>query len=59
MVASVGALDEGKLESNFMRVPLGRMGQPDEVGNMFAFLLSDESSYITGTTCIVDGGMLC
>lgn len=59
MVSAIGALDEGKLESVFSRVPLGRMGTPDEAANLFCFLLSDESSYITGATYIVDGGMLC
>lgn len=58
MVASVGALDEGKLGSTFDRVSLKRMGKPDEAANLFIFLLSDESSYITGATYLVDGGML-
>ncbi|KAL5354326.1 hypothetical protein ACLOAV_000415 [Pseudogymnoascus australis] len=58
MVASIGGLDEGKLQSVFSRVPLGRMGQPDEAANIFAFLLSDEASYVTGSTYVVDGGIL-
>lgn len=58
MVASIGALDEGKLDNVFDRVPLGRMGSPDEAANLFIFLLSDESTYITGGTYLVDGGML-
>ncbi|MCX8029643.1 MAG: 3-oxoacyl-[acyl-carrier-protein] reductase [Brevinematales bacterium] len=39
-------------------IPLGRMGQPDDVANVVAFLASDMSSYITGQTIIVDGGMV-
>jgi 2-deoxy-D-gluconate 3-dehydrogenase len=40
------------------RVPLGRMGRPEEVSAVIAFLASEESSYITGTTIYVDGGWL-
>lgn len=38
------------------QIPLGRYGTADEFGNAGAFLLSDESSYITGSTLLVDGG---
>jgi 3-oxoacyl-[acyl-carrier protein] reductase len=37
-------------------VPLGRLGTPRDVANAVLFLASDEASYITGTTIIVDGG---
>ena len=37
-------------------IPLGRLGAPRDVANAVAFLASDEASYITGTTIIVDGG---
>lgn len=37
-------------------VPLGRLGTPKDVANAVVFLASDEASYITGTTIIVDGG---
>lgn len=57
MIQSFGALDSGKLDV-FSRVPLARVCEAKEVGSLFAFLLSDESKYITGSTYRVDGGML-
>jgi 3-oxoacyl-[acyl-carrier protein] reductase len=37
-------------------VPLGRLGLPEDVANAALFLASDEASYVTGTTIVVDGG---
>jgi glucose 1-dehydrogenase len=39
-------------------IPLGRMGQPDEVGKLAAYLASDDAAYVTGSTFFIDGGML-
>jgi 3-oxoacyl-[acyl-carrier protein] reductase len=39
------------------RVPLGRLGRPDEVANLYAFLASDEASYINGAVIEVTGGL--
>ncbi|GAA3925369.1 SDR family oxidoreductase [Chitinophaga oryziterrae] len=41
------------------KVPMGRMGLPADIAPSVAFLLSDESSYITGQNLIVDGGWTC
>ncbi len=38
-------------------IPLGRMGQPDDVANCVLFLASDESSYATGAEFVIDAGM--
>jgi len=45
-------------EKYLERIPLGRFGQPEEMGLAVVFLVSDESSYITGQTICIDGGMV-
>jgi 3-oxoacyl-[acyl-carrier protein] reductase len=39
-------------------IPLGRMGSPEEIGSVVEFLLSPAASYISGTTVVVDGGLM-
>ncbi len=39
------------------KIPLGRMGEPDEIARMVVVLVSDAASYVTGCTIFVDGGM--
>ncbi len=38
-------------------VPLGRRGTPEEMANIYAFLASDEASYVTGALWLADGGV--
>ena len=47
-----------RMKEEFARaVPLGRMGDPDEIGKAVSFLASDEASYISGIELFVDGGV--
>jgi len=47
----------GYLESLAERTPLGRIGRPEEIAAVVVFLLSDASSFMTGSTVVVDGGL--
>jgi 3-oxoacyl-[acyl-carrier protein] reductase len=51
------ALAENVREQWAARVPLGRLGTPEEVASAVSFLASDEASYITGQVLAVNGGM--
>lgn len=50
-------LDEKLVEHMKSQIPLGQMGEPEDVANMVAFLASDRANYITGQTFHVNGGM--
>ena len=51
-------LGEDIKNSIIAHIPLGRIGTPQDVANAVLFLASDESSYVTGHTLSVNGGML-
>jgi 3-oxoacyl-[acyl-carrier protein] reductase len=52
-----GKLTEELKEKLFARIPLARMGSTEEIANAALFLASDLSTYLTGQTLSVDGGM--
>jgi NAD(P)-dependent dehydrogenase (short-subunit alcohol dehydrogenase family) len=48
--------DESRIRGQ--TIPLGRIGQPEEISAAVAFLASEDARYITGQTIVVDGGLL-
>lgn len=60
--AIVSGLTEDRSEEQLIeigkQIPIPRMGQPDDIGKAVAFLVSDDASYITGTSLVVDGGLI-
>lgn len=50
--------DPAKLQALLQNIPLKRLGEPSDVASIAVFLASGESSYMTGTTLFVDGGLL-
>jgi 3-oxoacyl-[acyl-carrier protein] reductase len=54
----VKQMPEKILQSMVGHTPLGRMGQPEDVANAYAWLASDQASFITGTVLSVDGGVV-
>ena len=50
--------DPVKLNALLQNIPLKRLGEPSDVASLASFLASGESSYITGATLFVDGGLL-
>ena len=52
------AISDEEREATFAMLPLGRVGQPEEIARLAIYLASDESSYSTGAEFIADGGML-
>ena len=45
------------IEQSTREIPAARLGRPEEVGDVIAFLASERASYITGENIIVDGGL--
>jgi 3-oxoacyl-[acyl-carrier protein] reductase len=53
---SGGRVDEAMSAQIVRAIPVGRMGQPEDIANLVVFLVSDEASFITGQTIVSDGG---
>ena len=53
----LGTIPDNVLKEMEHRVPLKRLGQPEEIANVYAFLASDEASYVNGAVIEVSGGM--
>lgn len=49
---------EGVDQSN-VETPINRIGTPEEAGNLIVWLLSEESTFVSGATYAVDGGWAC
>jgi glucose 1-dehydrogenase len=50
--------NKAELDALLANIPLGRMGTPEEVAGLVAFLASDEAAYVTGSTYVLDGGLM-
>lgn len=53
-----GANVEDLLQAHSSTIPVGRLGRPEELGDLVTFLASEKNSYTTGATILVDGGVV-
>ncbi len=57
-ILSSGTISEEQLKQNMAHYPLGRFGKPKDIAHAIIYLLSDASSWVTGHTLVVDGGVI-
>jgi 3-oxoacyl-[acyl-carrier protein] reductase len=57
-LAAEAGFDDTFIAEYVKKIPLNRHGKPEEVANVFAFLASDEASFITGASIVIDGGQI-
>ena len=57
MTPMVAKIDDSVLEKIAKSIPVGRLGEPDEIGRIVTFLAEDESAYITGADFSINGGL--
>ena len=50
--------DKPKLDALLKNIPLGRLGKPEDVAGLVAFLVSDDAAYVNGATFVIDGGLM-
>jgi glucose 1-dehydrogenase len=50
--------DKPELNALLANIPLGRMATPEEIAGLGLFLASDDGAYCTGSTFIIDGGLI-
>jgi len=50
--------DKPKLNALLEKIPLGRLGSPEDVAGLVTYLASDEAAYVTGATFVIDGGLM-
>ncbi len=53
----IGQMKESIIEEQRKKVPLKRFGEAEEVGKLAGFMVSDDNSYMTGQTIVMDGGL--
>lgn len=54
----VQKMPENVIDHMVSKTPLGRMGKPEDIANVYTFLASDKAAFITGTVISVDGGII-